>query len=336
MTPSDEGRLDDLEIQLIEQEHRLTHIFYRWFFSKELYPASQRHQSAARKAIVWGFLFSPASVAIGTGLIALVSACVTAWLLYRQTEIMYQSVDPITQVTLRVGNIGVVRGSGLEMAVAFSNAGNHPVYVEDMPCIVLRKLRLAKEDGSLDEESGRSDYYDSTLVPVGNRVVSPRSIAVVRYQMPQSSDIVPEAADGFRATKMWKKLSLPAEGKGRFRESPEDVDGDYLLYVISRIPVSTFDNNEYGTFAVACLKIDGGGSGADETGVVCQSQYARGDIWPAGWVKASENPEVARSVLVLNKAMRDQCQRTTPTNGSEVHLIDLDLLGKVNSPDEDD
>lgn len=323
MSHANEDRADEIETQLIEQEHRLPHILCRFVFRKSLYPNKEPQQTATGKAIIWGIVFSPATLAVGGGIAALVSA----WLMYQQTSIMRQTVDPTNRVLVKVDQIALVKHDGLQLTIAFSNAGNLPLYLEDLHGVLLYRLRLANVDGTLNEATQESMYYKSTMLPIDNRVVAPKSFGVVRYQKPNSADMFPETTRGFQPSNKWKSLYLPAEGRGRIKSIPKTIADDYLIYLIVRVPVRTSDNKILETFAVSRLLITGEGSVVNEKEEIQgQSQTASGEIWPPSWKEAIEGPTDLSELSVFNKTMRDNATQPTVSGGGVIAPFPLEEL----------
>jgi hypothetical protein len=323
MSHANEDRADEIETQLIEQEHRLPHILYRFFYRKSLYPNKKSQQTATGKAVIWGIVFSPATIAVGGGIAALI----TAWLMYQQTSIMRQTADPTNRVQVKVDQIALVKNDGLQLTVAFSNAGNFPVYLEDLHCVLLYRMRHANVDGTLNEASQQSMYYKSTLLPIDNRVVAPKSFDVVRYQMPNSADLFPETAIGFQPSEKWKSLYLPAEGRGRIKTIPKTIADNYLVYMIVRVPVRTSDDKILKTFAVSRLLITGVGSVMNEKGEIQeQIQAASGEIWPPSWKEAIEGPTDLSELSVFNRTMYDKATQPTVPWGGVIGPIPIEDL----------
>jgi hypothetical protein len=323
MSHANEDRADAIETQLIEQEHRLPHILYRFVYRKSLYPNKTSQQTATGKAVIWGIVFSPATIAVGGGIAALI----TAWLMYQQTLILRQAVDPTNRVQVKVDQIALIKNDGLQLTVAFSNAGNLPVYLEDLHCVLLYRMRHANIDGTLNETSQQSMYYKSTLLPIDNRVVAPKSFGVVRYQMPDSAYLFPETTIGFEPSKKWKSLYLPAKGRGRIKTIPKTIADNYLIYMIVRVPVRTSGDKILETFAVSRLLITGVGSGINEKGEVLeQVQSASGEIWPPSWKEAVEGPTDLSELSVFNRAMHDKATQPTLPWGGEIAPIPVEGL----------
>ncbi len=78
-----------MEAALIEQEHRPTHIAYAWFNRKK-WPDQDPRRTAAVKALLWRFLFSPSTLAIGGSIFGGIIGIATLWMLYHQNALLLE------------------------------------------------------------------------------------------------------------------------------------------------------------------------------------------------------------------------------------------------------
>lgn len=81
-----QDRLNRLERQLIEQEHRSLKLIENYIHRKEKWPNDEALQNSAKKAIIWRFLFSPTVIAFTGGTVAILTLFAFIWQNYLMKE----------------------------------------------------------------------------------------------------------------------------------------------------------------------------------------------------------------------------------------------------------
>lgn len=95
---SEEGneRLLDLEARLLAQDHRLLNVLQTYFVERPKWPPDDPRRPAALKALLWCLFFSPGTVAVAGGTIAIGTLVVLVWqstLMLQQNEYFREQVS---------------------------------------------------------------------------------------------------------------------------------------------------------------------------------------------------------------------------------------------------
>lgn len=143
-------RLDDIEVRLVAQEHRLFAVLQNFFIERPKWPKGDPRRDAAARAIIWCIFFSPGTVAIAGGLIGIATLAVLVWQnalikeqnayfqeQNRQQQIQIESQDRVSTQSQRTRAIEVIYGKQFN--------GNPRIKAEAVrTLVVIERSRIAQ------------------------------------------------------------------------------------------------------------------------------------------------------------------------------------------------
>ena len=173
-----ETETDDVRVELLRQEHRLIPLVLNWIqYRKE--PWSNPRRQASLKALLWNFIFSATSVAIGAGLLTIAMLVWQNVLLVQNNEMLARSnemlagslnLDGEASATIVAASSGENGYLGADVLV--QNMGPSPLFLQEV------SIRF------LDDELLKQ--LDLTLLQ--KRLISSGDAVILKFDCPQKPD----------------------------------------------------------------------------------------------------------------------------------------------------
>ncbi|HZF31819.1 MAG TPA: pentapeptide repeat-containing protein [Gammaproteobacteria bacterium] len=187
-----EARLVKLEARLIEQDHRFIPVVTAFLSSRRLLSAADPRREAAFRALLWSLFYSPATVAIGGSMVALITLGVLIWqnlLVREQNDYLRRQIDQ-QQVQIeaqqRIDN-QTVRNTAIEQIFGPQFASNPRVRAEAVRSLItVERARISQGSNTLPTEwvnLHEADLTDAWLESADLRKTSFRKSVLERSNL---------------------------------------------------------------------------------------------------------------------------------------------------------
>lgn len=143
-------RIDDIEVRLVAQEHRLFAVLQNFFIERPKWPKGDPRRDAAASAIIWCIFFSPGTVAIAGGLIGIATLAVLVWqnALIKEQNAYFQEQNKQQQIQIEAQDrvsTQSQRTRAIEVIYGTQFTGNPRIKAEAIrTLVVIERSRIAQ------------------------------------------------------------------------------------------------------------------------------------------------------------------------------------------------
>lgn len=143
-------RIDDIEVRLVAQEHRLFAVLQNFFIERPKWPKGDPRRDAAASAIIWCIFFSPGTVAIAGGLIGMATLAVLVWqnALIKEQNAYFQEQNKQQQIQIEAQDrvsTQSQRTRAIEVIYGTQFTGNPRIKAEAIrTLVVIERSRIAQ------------------------------------------------------------------------------------------------------------------------------------------------------------------------------------------------
>lgn len=301
-------RIEQLEADLIAQEHRPTHIVYRFIRQRTLYANEPDKRTAVYWSLISGLLFSSTSIAVGSSLLAVLLAITTATLTYDQVIAMREAnriaLGEFSQRLLlnaRIVDAHTNDNELLRFQVLLSNSGVEPVYFDMVTAEFFIKALTTEKLVSGIHTKGY--HFVQSLKPSGECIVQPKSFEVVEFFV-KWSDFESTAFDSGKsdtALSALKDVLYPNEYPPYIAQLELKPSEGIAMSALVTMSASALDGSKISGLSAVVFHNDNASVG-DENGKVFEAVGA--SIWPVGPVSLKPDGALNQYANVRSEYMK--------------------------------